>query len=151
MNEFELARQEIMALQARPGLRDALLHEVCAILQRRIAHYDWVGFYIALPQERMLVLGPYVGAPTEHTRIPYGRGICGQVAQSEQPLAIPDVREQSNYLSCSVHVRSEIVLPVMKEGQFVAQLDIDSHQVDPFGPEDTELLEAVCQAVAALF
>ena len=151
MTCYEAAWSEIKAVFADSGERDDILQQVCEILERNIPHYDWVGYYYAIPAEHMLELGPFVGAPTDHTRIPYGKGICGQVAESEATFMVPDVQAQDNYLSCSIHVRSEIVVPVMKLDEFVAQLDIDSHMVNPFTDEDTELLDRVCELSAHLF
>jgi GAF domain-containing protein len=111
-----------------------------------------VGFYLVDPDSpRELALGPFAGAPTEHVRIAFGRGICGQAAEREETFVVQDVSEQTNYLSCSVHVKSEIVLPVFKDGKLVGELDIDSHVVAPFIGADEAFLEAVCDAVAVLF
>ena len=95
----------------------------------------------------MLVLGPYAGEPTDHTRIPFGQGICGQVAESLQNFVVQDVNQETNYLSCSIHVKAEIVLPILKDGAFIAQLDIDSHILNPFTDEDLQFLEDVCRMV----
>lgn len=136
---------------AVPGKVQDKLQAVCDILLQQVPHYDWVGFYIAVPEHRTLKLGPYAGAATEHTDIPYGRGICGQVALTRETFIVPDVTAQDNYLSCSPAVRSEIVVPVMLDGRFVAQLDIDSHKLDPFSPEDESLLRSIAARVAPLF
>lgn len=126
-----------------------LLLRICHLLKERIGHYDWVGFYISRDGE--LVLGPYVGQPTEHTRIAFGKGICGQVAEKKQTMVIQDVSAEDNYLSCSIDVQSEIVVPVLKDGRFVAELDIDSHSPAPFQDDDRIFLEQVCALVAGHF
>ena len=100
--------------------------------------------------DQALHIGAYVGAATDHVRIPYGRGICGQVAQSGQTFVVPDVLEQDNYLACSIETKAEIVVPVYKNGKLVGQLDIDSHQKDPFNEEEVDRLEQICLAVALL-
>lgn len=125
--------------------------ELCRLLKAGVSHYHWVGFYVAEPDNRQLRLGVFAGDATEHTLIPYGKGVCGQVALSERTLMIPDVQAEDNYLSCSASVRSEIVLPVLKDGRFVAQLDIDSHSADPFTDADRRFLEHVCEIAAAWF
>jgi len=131
--------------------RDEKLHAICALLEREIAHYDWVGFYLVDPaRERELVLGPFVGAPTEHTRIAFGQGICGQAADTEMTFVIQDVSQETNYLSCSPHVKSEIVVPIFKEGEVVGEIDIDSHALAPFGDADNAFLEQVAALVAPL-
>lgn len=117
------------------------LQLVCDLLQTGVPHYDWVGFYLAVPGEPMLVLGPYQGTPTEHLRIPFGTGICGQAAERRATLVVDDVTAQDNYLACSIHVRSEIVVPVMDGSTVRAEIDIDSHQRAAFTAEDRRFLE----------
>ncbi len=132
--------------------RDAKLYAICALLEREVAYYDWVGFYLVDPvHARELVLGPFVGAPTEHTRIAFGQGICGQAADTEMTFVIQDVSQETNYLSCSPHVKSEIVVPIFKDGAVVGEIDIDSHALAPFSEADNVFLEQVAALVAALF
>lgn len=131
--------------------RDAKLYAICALLEQEVAHYDWVGFYLVDPaRERELVLGPFVGAPTEHTRIAFGQGICGQAADTEMTFVIQDVSQETNYLSCSPHVKSEIVVPIFKDGVVVGEIDIDSHALSPFTDADNAFLEQVAALVAPL-
>jgi len=136
-------------LKERPG-RDEALRAICELLKEKVDHYDWVGFYIA-EEEGVLALGPYAGEPTQHDRIPVGKGVCGRVAQTRAPLVIQDVSKETEYLSCSPDVLSEIVIPIMKGDIFVAELDIDSHQLHPFDSSDREFLEDICGDVAVLF
>ena len=127
------------------------LQIVCELLKEEVPHYDWVGFYLTDPNaERELVLGPFSGAPTEHVRIPFGHGICGQAAERKQTFIVPDVAAETNYLSCSPHVKSEIVLPILKAGEVMGELDIDSHTIDAFSEEDRAFLLKVCYAVSRL-
>lgn len=149
---FKNLLTEIRAITQRDAPLDEILGAICARLHDAIAHYDWVGFYLVDPDtDRELVLGPYVGAPTEHTRIPFGKGICGQAADTEQPFIIQDVTQETNYLSCSPDVRSEIVIPVIRDGEVIGELDIDSHALAPFTGEDRAFLEQVCALTAELF
>jgi L-methionine (R)-S-oxide reductase len=148
---FKLLLDQVKLMAGNQTDRETALAAVCRLLHEELEGYDWVGFYLAVPGERMLELGPFAGEVTDHTRIPYGRGVCGQVAEREATLVISDVLEEANYLSCSVDVRSEIVVPVMAEGRFVAQLDIDSHQPGRFNREDRVFLEGVCEIIASLF
>lgn len=131
--------------------RNEILSMVCQLLADQVDHYNWVGFYLVDETGKNLVLGPYVGAPTDHTKIAFGNGICGQVAVSKTSRIIQDVHLEDNYLSCSVHVQSEVVFPIIKNGKFVAELDIDSHMKAPFGQQDTDLLEAICEQLEAIF
>lgn len=135
----------------RNDARDRILRKICVVLKDEVPHYDWVGFYLVDPDsEAELILGPYVGAPTEHTRIPFGKGICGQAATTENTFIVQDVTLETNYLSCSPDVRSEIVVPILKEGMIVGELDIDSHTLAPFTEEDQAFLDAICAQVAPL-
>jgi len=128
-----------------------LLKETTQLLRREVSHYDWVGFYLLERDNMMLVLGPYTGSSTEHTHIPVGKGICGQVASSSQTMVVQDVSQQANYLSCSMDVQSEIVVPILKDGSFVAEIDIDSHAYSPFTKEDEEFLAAIAERLAVYF
>ena len=121
------------------------------LLAKQVPHYDWVGFYLVDESGVNLILGPYVGAATEHTKISFGKGVCGQVAVSEMSRVIQDVSLEENYLSCGTNVQSEIVFPIMKNGKFVAELDIDSHAIAPFTDHDNKLLEAVYSKLEPLF
>ena len=131
--------------------REEKLLKICRLLQESIDYYNWVGFYFANPEAKTLHLGPYVGAPTDHTVIPFGKGICGQVAVSNENFVVPDVATQDNYIACSFTVKSEIVVPLFVNGKNIGQIDIDSHVLDPFTEADERFLEFVNQQVAALF
>lgn len=117
-------------------------------LDEEVSYYNWTGFYFMNDEKQQLEIGPYVGAYTDHTVIPYGRGICGQVAVSGKTFEVPDVHAQDNYLACSLATKSEIVVPIYKGENLVGQIDIDSHELDPFTQEDHDLLEAVANFVA---
>jgi len=123
---------------------------VCELLKERVAHYQWVGIYWMNDAEQMLYLGPFSGAETEHTRIPYGRGICGQVAVRGASFEVPDVWAQDNYLACSIETKSELVVPIFNGTRLIGQIDIDSHYLNPFGAEDHALLEEIAKAIGAL-
>jgi GAF domain-containing protein len=139
---------EVERIVAGDADRDEKLAAVCTLLRDEVPHYDWVGFYLARPGGRELELGPFAGEPTEHVRIPFGRGVCGRAAEEERTVVVQDVRAEPNYLSCSVHVRSEIVVPVFSGGRLAGELDIDSHARAPFTAADTALLERICALVS---
>lgn len=146
---FERALAEL----ERGAQRKAGLHLVCDLLQREVPHYDWFGFYLAVPEDRILVLGPFAGKPTEHVRIPYGRGICGQAVERAATFRVDDVSAQDNYLACSLAVRSEIVVPVFEDTRVsgrtvIAEIDIDSHRPAAFSDADEAFLEKLAEAVA---
>jgi len=129
---------------------DARLLALCEFLQQNIAYYNWVGFYFKNGDKEELKLGPYVGEPTEHTIIPFGKGICGQVAVSNENFVVPDVQAQDNYIACSISVKSEIVIPLFLNGENIGQIDIDSNTPDPFTTEDERFLEFVNAKVAEI-
>ncbi len=126
------------------------LKSLCALLRESVSHFHWVGFYFVNGNKKELKLAEFTGKPTEHTLIPFGKGICGQVAVSNENFIVQDVTEQDNYISCGIDVKSEIVVPIFVDGQNVGQIDIDSHDLSPFTPQDEELLEYVCAGVAKL-
>lgn len=146
----ELKKRLLSIIESPNADTDAKLEKICHLLDQEIPYYNWTGFYFKNGDKDELVLGPYVGAPTDHTVIPFGKGICGQVAVSNETFVVPDVHEQDNYLSCSVDTKAEIVVPIIKDGENIGQIDIDSHQLNPFTDEDRELLEWLCEKVAGI-
>ena len=140
--------QDILAVQDQTV--NERLQKLCELLQLEVSYYDWVGFYFANHDSRTLHLGPYAGAPTDHTVIPFGKGICGQVAESNNNFVVPDVQAQDNYIACSIHVKAEIVVPLFKDGVNIGQIDIDSNTPDPFNEEDESFLEWVNEIVAKI-
>ena len=131
--------------------RDEKLLAMCQLLTDSVSYYNWVGFYFANHETQTLHLGPYVGAQTDHTVIPFGKGICGQVAVSNSNFVVPDVSAQDNYIACSFTVKSEIVIPLFVNGVNIGQIDIDSHELDPFSEADERFLEYVNQEIVKLF
>lgn len=129
---------------------DERLLTVCEVLESHVDYYNWVGFYFKNGDKNELKLGPYVGAPTDHTIIPFGKGICGQVAVSNKNFVVPDVSAQDNYIACSITVKSEIVIPIFVNGKNIGQIDIDSNTIDPFTEKDERFLEFVCARVASI-
>ena len=126
------------------------LQQICDTLKSGYAHFHWVGFYFVNGNKQELKLAQFSGKPTEHTIIPFGKGICGQVALSNENFIVQDVMEQENYISCGIDVKSEIVIPIFQAGKNIGQIDIDSHDKSPFNKEDEELLEFICDKVASL-
>ncbi|MEP5255518.1 MAG: GAF domain-containing protein [Winogradskyella arenosi] len=150
MNLEEL-KPEIKAIIAKTdqSIDDRLL-KICEILEENISYYNWVGFYFKNGDKNELKLGPYVGEPTDHVIIPFGKGICGQVAVSNENFVVPDVAAQDNYIACSISVKAEIVIPIFVNGENVGQIDIDSGTPDPFTEADERFLEFICKEVAGI-
>jgi len=126
------------------------LYNICKLLEAKIDYYNWVGFYFKNGDKNELKLGPYVGAPTNHTIIPFGKGICGQVAVSNENFMVPDVAAQDNYLACSISVKAELVVPIFVNGENIGQIDIDSSTINPFTEADERFLEFVCKKVSKM-
>ena len=146
----ELKKRASLILDAPDTDVNAKLLKICQLLDQEIDYYNWTGFYFRNGDKEELILGPYVGAETDHTVIPFGKGICGQVAVSGETFVVPDVHAQDNYLSCSIDTKSEIVVPIFKDGKNIGQIDIDSHHIDPFTKADEELLQWICEKVAEI-
>lgn len=148
---FESLKPEVKSILNSTDLSvDERLHKTCELLENTIDYYNWVGFYFKNGDKDELKLGPYVGEPTDHTIIPFGKGICGQVAISNQNFVVPDVKAQDNYIACSITVKAEIVVPIFVNGENIGQIDIDSNTADPFTEADERFLEFVCKEVARI-
>lgn len=119
----------------------AAMEVVVDLLKERVPHYTWVGIYLMDGDE--LVLGPYRGQPSPHTRIPLGRGICGAAATGKTTIIVDDVNADPRYLACSIETRSEIVVPIMDGDEVLGEIDIDSDRTAAFTAADRELLERV--------
>ncbi|MET2983975.1 GAF domain-containing protein [Aureibaculum conchae] len=148
--DIDLLKQNIVNITNSNLASDEKLQAICNYLKSTVDYYDWVGFYFKNGDKNELKLAQFAGEPTEHIIIPFGKGICGQVAVSNKNFVVQDVSEQDNYISCGWKVKSEIVIPIFVDGENVGQIDIDSHTVNPFSKEDEELLEFVCELVGKL-
>jgi GAF domain-containing protein len=122
---------------------ETLMKGIVALFHDKLTRYNWVGFYMLEKEDgrEILVLGPFRGTMTPHTRIPLNQGICGAAASSGKTIVVDDVNADTRYLACSLETKSEIVVPVFVHGKVVGELDIDSHFLAAFGPEDRTLCE----------
>jgi GAF domain-containing protein len=137
------------AIEAAPD-DQAALESTVRLLKDRMPDYTWVGIYRCDSNE--LVLGPFVGKPSPHTRIPLGRGICGAAATDKRTIIVDDVNDDPRYLACSVDTRSEIVVPILggRTGTDVlGEIDVDSDRLAAFGQADKMLLESIAALLAA--
>ena len=128
------------AVAAAPNASGAMKQAV-QLLKDAMPHYSWVGIYLLEGDE--LVLGPFLGKPSPHTRIPLGRGICGAAATEKATIIVDDVNADARYLACSIETKSEIVVPIMNGDAVLGEIDIDSDQKAAFGQTDRALLEQV--------
>ena len=130
-----------------PVLKDLQQGIVEAIAQH-LAHYNWTGFYMLDPDDsETLVLGPFVGAPTDHVRIPVSQGICGAAVATGETVIVDDVNADPRYLSCSIETKSEIVVPIYVHGKVIGEIDIDSHDPAAFTEDDRQFLEEAARIV----
>jgi putative methionine-R-sulfoxide reductase with GAF domain len=147
-----LSRSEVVTAVREAAQRctlEALCEEAVTLLKENFPPYDWVGIYYVCG--RNLNLGPYLGAPTEHQIIPIGEGICGAAVAEDATIVVPDVTADSRYIACSIETRSEIVVPVKRDGEAFAEIDIDSHTPDAFGDEDRKMIEEIADILAERF
>jgi GAF domain-containing protein len=141
---------KILLAEALKGAdREGLATSVVQALKQGFPQASWVGIYWLQGQE--LVLGPYLGPTTEHTRIPVGQGVCGTAVAEDEDQRVEDVRTRSNYLACSARVRSEIVVLIRSAGRVIGQLDLDSEQVGGFTADDHCVLKAVADSFGGLW
>jgi GAF domain-containing protein len=149
MNAREIiVRLDALAAAGAPldELLRAAVHGVHGLSPR----FHWTGIY-ELGSDGVLRLGPFVGAPTEHTAIPVGQGVCGTAVAERRDLNVPDVREVGNYLACSLQTRSELVVLVRSADVIHAQIDIDSHEVAAFDAGVESEVRAVADRLAAAY
>lgn len=122
-----------------------------AVVERLAAQsprFDWVGIYLL--RGDVLELGPFIGAATEHTRIPVGTGVCGTAVAQNADINVPDVASAQNYLACSVETASELVVLIRdRDGRVVGQIDIDSHTRAAFGPAEEALVKQAADELGA--
>ena len=121
----------------------ANLANICAALKQQFGWF-WIGFYLLKGNE--LVLGPFQG-PIACTRIAKGRGVCGSAWQQQQVIVVPDVDQFPGHIACSSDSKSEIVLPIMKNGECVGVLDIDSDELNQFDEIDAEYLKQLMSVI----
>jgi L-methionine (R)-S-oxide reductase len=130
--------------------KNRLPFETVQLLKDNSPLYDWVGIY-NLESNEELVLGPFLGKPSPHTRIKVGAGICGAAVREESTIIVDDVNSDPRYLACSLETKSEIVVPIFKDGRVVGELDIDSHTPAAFTDEDKRFLEEVCEILSVAY
>jgi L-methionine (R)-S-oxide reductase len=136
---------EVEALVASGAPDEEVLGEVVRRVHEAHPSWDWSGIYLLVGDT--LVLGPAT-APADHSRIGIGEGVCGTAVAEDKNQLVEDVRAVDNYLACSIHTRSEIVVLIRDNGKIVGQFDIDSDMVGAFSAEDERLLDELADLVA---
>jgi len=145
---FDEALRDIEQIVGGEGKARDKLNEVVEVVREADPQWSWVGLYY-LRGER-LELGPFVGIPTIHTRIPVGTGVCGTAVEERRNQLVNDVRACDNYLACSEAVRSEIVVLIWRDHEILGVIDIDSDEVGTFGASDERFLDQVAKLIAPL-
>jgi GAF domain-containing protein len=138
--------ERIVQTLSTSALTGGQLRRQAMELLDELADYNWSGIYRL--EGNVLLLDEYVGAHTDHTEIPVGRGVCGTAVAENKNQLVDDVRSLSNYLACSLQTRSEIVVLIKREGAVLGQIDIDGHRVAAFDGSDERLLEAIAAILA---
>ena len=149
MNNLILKKEISKILGSKQQIGEKL-QGITDFLEAEISYYNWVGFYFKNGDKEELKLAQYTGEKTEHEIIPFGKGICGQVATSNKNFIVQDVSKQENYISCGWKVKSEIVIPIFVNDKNIGQIDVDSHTENPFTKKDETLLEFICQEVGKI-
>jgi GAF domain-containing protein len=142
---YELVQKQLLALIEDETNRIANLSNAAALLNQFLDEINWVGFY--LYEEDHLILGPFQGLPA-CVRIPMGKGVCGTSAATEKTLRIEDVHQFPGHIACDAASRSEIVIPLMKDGKLLGVLDIDSPITDRFDEMDQQGLEKFAEILS---
>ena len=137
---YETLLPQLQSLTAGETDVVANMANVAAALKQTFDFF-WVGFYLVKEEE--LVLGPLQG-PIACTRIRFGRGVCGTAWKEARTLIVPDVEQFPGHIACSSDSKSEIVVPILKQGKVVGVLDIDSDTLDSFDTIDARYLEEIC-------
>jgi L-methionine (R)-S-oxide reductase len=144
-NNYDLVQKQLLALIEDETNRIANLSNAAALLNQFLDEINWVGFY--LYEEDQLILGPFQGLPA-CVRIPMGKGVCGTSAATEKTLRIEDVHQFPGHIACDAASRSEIVIPLMKDGKLLGVLDIDSPITDRFDEMDQQGLEKFAEILS---
>ena len=138
--QYQTLFPQIEALLVGETEMTANMANVAAALKQTFDFF-WVGFYVV--KKDMLVLAPFQG-PIACTRIRHGKGVCGTAWKEAKTLIVPDVELFPGHIACNAASRSEIVVPVIREGKVIAVLDIDSDKPDSFDEVDANYLERIC-------
>ena len=146
---YDDVRESLRLTIEQASSPDEAMRETVNILKEQMPDYSWVGIYLLEGEE--LVLGPFLGKPSPHTRIPLNQGICGAAAAHKTTIIVDDVDADPRYLACSLETRSEIVVPILRGSEVIGEIDIDSDKKAAFGAADRELLESVAETLARKF
>jgi L-methionine (R)-S-oxide reductase len=135
--------RRIQEMRTQGYLADAMLREAVKNLKQSEPRYNFVGVYMLNAEDNTLWLHNYLGEPTDHARIPVGRGVCGTAVAEKKNQNVPDVTQVGNYLSCSPRTKSELVVLIYADNEIVGQIDIDAREVNAFSADDQANIELI--------
>jgi L-methionine (R)-S-oxide reductase len=145
----KIARR-IQEMRTEGYLSDAMLREAVKLIKASDARYNFVGVYMLNAEDSSLWLHNYLGEPTDHARIPVGRGVCGTAVAEKKNQNVPDVTQVGNYLSCSPRTKSELVVLIYANNEIVGQIDIDAREVNAFSKDDQTGIEVIAEKLGDL-
>ena len=142
--------RRIQEMRTEGYLSDAMLREAVKHLKAAEPRYNFVGVYMLDANSDSLWLHNYLGEPTDHARIPVGRGVCGTAVAEKKNQNVPDVTQRDNYLSCSPRTKSELVVLIYADREIVGQIDIDAKEVNAFSKDDQTAIEVVAEKLGEM-
>ena len=145
----KIARR-IQEMKSEGYMSDAMLREAVKQLKASDNRYNFVGVYMLNPETNELWLQNYLGEPTDHARIPVGRGVCGTAVAEKKNQNVPDVTQVGNYLSCSPRTKSELVVLIYAGSDIVGQIDIDAKEINAFSKDDQTAIETIAEKLVEM-
>ncbi len=147
---YDILLKEIKLYLETSSSFEESLKWICNLLKKRVEKYHWVWYFMNDEKNKRLVLKCFSGKPTSHKIIPYGKGVCGQVANKKKTIIVDDVESEENYISCNIDVKSEIVVPLFLNNIIMGQIDIDSNFPSAFNSHDELFLIEINSLVSKL-
>ena len=142
--------RRIQEMRGEGYMADAMLREAVKHIKANDPRYNFVGVYMLNPDDNTLWLHNYLGEPTDHARIPVGRGVCGTAVAERRNQNVPDVTQVGNYLSCSPRTKSELVVLIYAGNEIVGQIDIDAREVNAFSQDDQTNIELIADKLGEM-
>lgn len=141
-NLYKFAEKKVCEILKTKEL--TVLQDLVDMLYNTFNKYNWIGIYFV--KNNYLSLGPWNGEkPTNHIKIPIGKGICGSAAESGKTEIIKNVKNDNRYLACFINTKSEIVIPIKINNKIIGEIDIDSDKENSFNKKDKEFLEKIAK------
>ena len=145
-DDYKLLLSQVKAMVKGESDAVANMANVAALIQETFRFW-WTGFYRVIGEQ--LVLGPFQG-PVACTRIGFGKGVCGTAWKEKKTIVVEDVEQFPGHIACSSESKSEIVVPLLKDGEVIGVLDIDSEHLATFDDTDKEWLEQIAEVLASV-